>query len=109
MPLRIYDSNPRLKAVLDAIALGHFSPDEPDRYRGVVDALLWGGDHYKLLADYDMYVAAHERVDALYRDNALWVGRAIANVAGMGAFSSDRTIREYAEQIWHVEPQTGAR
>ena len=108
-PLRIYDSNPRLKAVLDAIAGGQFSPDEPDRYRGVVDALLWGGDHYKLLADYDAYVETQQRVDALYRDSASWIGRAIANVAGMGAFSSDRTIRQYAEQIWHVEPQTPAR
>jgi len=108
MPLRIYDSNPRLKAVLDAIGGGAFSPGEPERYRGVVDALL-GADPYKLLADYDAYIATQERVDALYRDSAAWVGRAIANVAGMGAFSADRTIREYAEQIWHVEPQTAAR
>ena len=107
-PHRIYDSNPRLKAVLDAIASGQFSPDEPDRYRGVVEALL-GADPYKLLADYDAYVAAQERVDALYRDHVSWVSRAIANVAGMGAFSSDRTIRQYAEQIWHVAPQTSAR
>ncbi len=102
-PHHIYQSNPRLKAVLDAIAGGHFSPDEPDRYRGLVDALLHS-DPYKLLADYDSYVAAQERVDALYRDSAAWVGCAIANVAGMGAFSSDRTIREYAQQVWRVQP-----
>ncbi len=83
---------------------GKFSPDEPDRYRGVVDALLWGGDHYKLLADHDAYVAAQARVDALYRDPAQWARHAIANVAGMGAFSSDRAIREYATQIWKVQP-----
>ncbi len=94
--MRIYESNPALKPVLDAIAGGQFSPDEPGRYRGVVDALLWGGDHYMLLADYDAYVAAQARVDALYRDGEAWVRRAIANVAGMGGFSSDRTIREYA-------------
>jgi starch phosphorylase len=108
-PQHIYQSNPRLKAVLDAIAGGHFSPEEPDRYRGVVDALLGGGDPYKLLADYDSYVAAQERVDALYRDSTQWVSRAIANVAGMGAFSSDRTIREYAQQVWHVGPLPSAR
>jgi starch phosphorylase len=103
-PLRIYENNAKLAAVLDAVATGRFSPDEPDRYRGVVDALLWGGDHYKLLADYDAYVAAQARVDALYRDPAQWARHAIVNVAGMGAFSSDRTIREYATQIWHVQP-----
>jgi starch phosphorylase len=94
-----------LKAVLDAIAGGAFSPDEPDRYRGVVDALLWGGDHYKLLADYDAYVTAQARVDALYRDGEAWVRRAIANVAGMGSLSSDRAIREYATKVWGLTPR----
>jgi len=105
-PLRIYEGNPKLAAVLDAIAAGRFSPGEPDRYRDLVDALLWRGDHYKLLADYDAYVAAQARVDALYRDPAQWARHAIANVAGMGAFSSDRAIREYAAQIWRVKPLT---
>ena len=101
-PLRIYESHAGLAAVLDAISSGHFSHDEPHRYRAVVDALLSGGDHYKLLADYDAYVAAHARADALYRDPMRWARRAIANVAGMGAFSSDRSIREYATRIWRV-------
>jgi starch phosphorylase len=76
------------------------------RYRGLVDSLLWGGDHYLLLADYESYVATQARVDALYRDPGAWAERAIANVAGMGAFSSDRTIRAYAEQIWAIAPET---
>jgi starch phosphorylase len=105
-PMRIYESNPALKAALDAIAGGQFSPSEPDRYRGVVDALLWGGDHYKLLADYDAYVAAQARVDALYRDGDAWVRCAIANVAGMGSLSSDRAIREYASRIWGIGPRS---
>jgi len=105
-PMRIYQSNPALKAVLDAISGGMFSPDEPGRFRGLVDSLLWGGDHYLLLADYDSYVATQLRVDALYRQPAQWAERAIANVAGMGAFSSDRTIGEYARQIWHIDPVT---
>jgi starch phosphorylase len=104
-PMRIYESNPPLKAVLDAISGGQFCPDEPGRYRGLIDALLWGGDHYKLLADYDAYVAAQLRVDALYRDDEAWVRCAIANVAGMGSLSSDRAIREYATQIWGIEPR----
>ncbi len=104
-PMRIYESNAPLKAVLDAISGGQFSPEEPDRYRGLVDALLWGGDHYKLLADYDAYVAAQLRVDALYRDGEAWVRCAIANVAGMGSLSSDRAIRQYATQIWGITPR----
>ena len=104
-PMRFYESIPALKAVLDAISGGAFSPDEPARYRGLVDSLLWGGDHYLLLADYESYVATQLRVDALYRDPGQWAERAIANVAGMGAFSSDRTIREYASRIWRVAPE----
>ena len=104
-PMRFYESIPALKAVLDAISGGAFSPDEPARYRGLVDSLLWGGDHYLLLADYESYVATQLRVDALYRDPGQWAERAIANVAGMGAFSSDRTIREYASRIWGVAPE----
>jgi len=104
-PMRHYEGQPELKAVLDAITGGQFSPEEPGRYRGLVDALLWGGDHYMLLADYASYVATQREVDALYRQPAAWCQRAIANVAGMGVFSSDRTIREYARQIWRIEPK----
>ena len=102
-PLRLYDSHPRIKAVLYAVAGGHFSPEEPGRYRALVDSLLWGGDHYMLLADFDSYVAAQARVDALYRDRAAWAKKAIANVAGMGFFSSDRTIAEYAREVWGIQ------
>ncbi len=103
-PMRWYEGNPQLKNVLDAIAHGSFSPDEPGRYRGLVDSLLWGGDHYLLLADFASYVETQLRVDALYRQSGEWATKAIANVAGMGAFSSDRTIREYAQQIWGIAP-----
>jgi len=103
-PLPYYEKQPQLKAVLDAIAMGQFSPDEPSRYRGQINALIWEGDHYMLLADYASYVATQLRVDALYRDQAQWCERTIANVAGMGMFSSDRTIGEYARDIWHVKP-----
>ena len=103
-PMRHYDTEPDLRAVLDAIAGDRFSPQEPGRYRALVDSLLWGGDHYMLLADFQSYLAAQARVDALYRTPKLWVSRAIANVAGMGPFSADRTIRAYASDIWHVAP-----
>jgi starch phosphorylase len=104
-PMRIYESHPALKAVLDAVGSGAFSPEEPGRYRALVDSLLWGGDHYLLLADFDNYIAAQGRVDALYRDPEAWARKAIANVAGMGFFSADRTIAEYANQVWAIAPK----
>jgi starch phosphorylase len=105
-PLRIYEENPRIKAVLDAVAGGHFSDEEPGRYRALVDSLLWGGDQYMLLADFDSYLAAQARVDALYRSPQAWAAKAIANVAGMGFFSSDRTIGEYAREVWGLTPKS---
>ena len=107
-PLSFRDGNPALKAVLDAVAMGQFSPDEPGRYGSLIDSLLGGGDHYLLLADYADYVATQARVDDLYRTPALWCERAIANVAGMGVFSSDRTIRAYAQEIWGMQSDAAA-
>jgi glycogen phosphorylase len=104
-PMRHYEGNARLRAVLDAIAGGSFSPDEPGRYRPLVDSLLWGGDHYLLLADFDSYLAAQDKVDALYRTPTAWRRKAVLNVAGMGPFSADRTIRDYARTIWGIEPR----
>jgi len=103
-PWEYYHGNAELRQVLDMIASGYFSPDEPDRFQSIVDALLCHGDHYLLLADYASYVACQERVDALYCRPEEWLQKSILNVAGMGKFSSDRTIRQYAEQIWHVGP-----
>jgi starch phosphorylase len=101
-PMRILESNPGLKAVLDAIAGGQFSPNDPGRYRGLVDALLWGGDHYMLLADYASYIETQAKVDALYAQPEAWARKAIINTANMGSFSSDRTIAQYAEEIWNI-------
>ena len=101
-PRDIYASNPELKQVLDQIAAGAFSPGEPARFLPIVQALLDHGDHYLLLADYAEYVATQERVDALYADADAWTTMAIRNVAAMGPFSSDRTISEYANNIWGV-------
>ncbi len=103
-PMEIYERDLNVRAVLDAIGGGAFSSDEPGRYRALIDSLLWGGDHYLLLADFQSYVAAQARVDALFREPDAWARMAILNVAGMGWFSSDRTIAEYASRVWHVEP-----
>ena len=101
-PMGLIGAQPALKAALDAVAGGSFSADEPARYAPLVDSLRYH-DHYRLLADFASYVQAQGAVDALYRDADAWARKAIANVAGMGPFSSDRTIREYAEAIWHVQ------
>jgi starch phosphorylase len=97
---RLYvEENAQLKRVLDAIARGDFSPGEPERYRWLIDALL-NRDTYMLMADFADYVATQGKVDALWKDGAAWTERAIRNIAAMGFFSSDRTIREYVEKIW---------
>ncbi|HTP05945.1 MAG TPA: glycogen/starch/alpha-glucan phosphorylase [Nitrospirota bacterium] len=101
-PWDIYNTTEELRQALDMIAGGYFSPDEPHRFKPIFDALTGCGDHFLLLADYVSYIACQERVDALYRDREEWSRRAILNVAGMGCFSSDRTIREYAENVWKV-------
>ncbi len=103
-PRAIYEGQPALKAALDAIRDGVFSRDEPGRFQPIYDALVNWGDHYLLLADYESYVEAQEQVDALYRNADEWSRRALLNVAGMGVFSSDRTIAEYANQIWRTRP-----
>ncbi len=69
-----------------------------------MDVLTTNGDYFLLLADYASYLACQERVDALYGDPDEWAQRAILNIAGMGRFSSDRAILEYAQNIWHVTP-----
>ncbi|NFV80239.1 glycogen/starch/alpha-glucan phosphorylase [Magnetospirillum aberrantis] len=95
------NANDELKRALDMIGSGYFSPDQTDRYRSLVEALT-NGDTYLLTADYPLYIAAQERVDALYRDPDEWTRKAILNVARMGKFSSDRTVAEYARDIWGV-------
>jgi len=102
-PRRCYESDFDLKYAIDRLGDGAFSPDEPGRYQDLVSGLL-GSDYYQLLADYADYVATQEKVDECYRDPMDWTRRAVLNVAGMGMFSSDRTIREYASEIWGVAP-----
>ncbi|GAB3740598.1 glycogen/starch/alpha-glucan phosphorylase [Silanimonas algicola] len=104
-PRWIAAQNTALKAVLDAIGNGAFSPGEPQRYRALVDGLL-NRDAYLLLADFADYVATQARVDALYRDPAAWNAAVLRNIAGMGFFSADRTVAEYAAKVWAVPGTT---
>ncbi|OQW93964.1 MAG: glycogen phosphorylase [Beggiatoa sp. IS2] len=103
-PLDYYHANPQLKRVIDMIGSDNFSADAPARFESIVNALTQGGDYFMLLADYADYIACQQRVETLYRDPEEWTRKAILNVANMGRFSSDRTIKEYAEEIWEIEP-----
>ena len=100
-PQQIYNDNPRVKNVLDLVGSGFFNPQEPQRYRDLIDSLIYN-DHYLLLADFDAYAACQELVGKTYQDVPAWTQMSIANTAKVGKFSSDRTIREYATQIWNV-------
>ncbi|MGD0282310.1 MAG: glycogen/starch/alpha-glucan phosphorylase [Dissulfurispiraceae bacterium] len=101
-PWDIYQSDAGLRKALDMIAGGYFSPDAPDRFRPIFDSLT-RTDSFMLLADYGSYIECQQQVDALYSDPEEWSRRAILNVASMGKFSSDRTIREYADRIWDIK------
>jgi starch phosphorylase len=95
------ENSPRLREVLDEIGSGVFSPDEPDRYRELVDVLTHH-DHFMVSADFDAYAAAQQQVAARWRDRAAWWRSSVLNTAHVGWFSSDRAIREYAADIWRV-------
>jgi starch phosphorylase len=94
-------ASPALAQVIEAMGSGAFSPDQPDRYRPLVDALLYH-DAFMVTADFDAYCAAQARLDGIWARPAAWWRMSICNTARMGWFSSDRTIREYAEDIWGV-------
>jgi glycogen phosphorylase len=98
-------ASPLLKAVLDTIGSGVFSPDEPQRYRELVD-LLTDHDYFLVTADFDAYVAAQMQVAEHWRDTGAWWRASVLNTARMGWFSSDRAIRDYADDIWNVASQT---
>lgn len=102
-PLDWYNGNTELKKVLDMVAAGAFSPAAPDLFQPIIDSLLKGGDYYMLLADFADYLAEQDEVGRIYLDRDEWLRRSVLNTAGVGKFSSDRTICEYARDIWGVK------
>ncbi len=102
-PLEIYHQNAELRQVIDQIAFGYFSKGDTDLFKSIVDTLLYH-DPFMLLADYQSYIEAQDRAEQTYRDPDRWSRMSILNVARCGFFSSDRTIRQYCEEIWRVEP-----
>jgi len=103
-PREVYEKDPEIRRALDLLRENFFSMVEPGLFDPIVRALLDFGDHYMLLADLRSFIEAQDRVDAAYRDQTSWTKKAILNVARSGKFSSDRTIREYATEIWGVTP-----
>ena len=103
-PSEVVAGNSELKAALDMIDSGHFSPGNLADGKPVVDRLLSDGEPYFVLADFADYVRAQETVDALYQQPDAWSRMAATNALNMGIFSSDRSVREYAERIWHIKP-----
>jgi starch phosphorylase len=99
-----YNHEPETRAALDLIFSDYFSRNEPGVFEPLRQTLLTGGDHYMHLADLTAYVQAQEKLSALYADPGAWARKAILNVASSGKFSSDRTISQYASDIWKVEP-----
>ncbi len=99
-----YHNEPEARAALDLISTDYFSRYEPGVFAPIHQALLAQGDHYMHLADLKSYLDADRRLTGLYADRAAWAKKAILNVAGSGKFSSDRTIAQYAGEIWNAEP-----
>ncbi|HOS05688.1 MAG TPA: glycogen/starch/alpha-glucan phosphorylase [Syntrophorhabdaceae bacterium] len=102
-PRQVYEENKELKQAIDQIAGGYFSPDIRNLFQPIVSSIL-DYDKYFVLADYASYIECQERVDKAYRNKDQWIKMSILNVARSGKFSSDRSIREYAENIWSILP-----
>jgi starch phosphorylase len=100
-PRAVIEASPELSQALSAISSGVFSPDDPGRYAELI-AGLYDHDWFLVAGDFDAYAATQRAVDAVWRDSPAWHAKAIHNVARMGWFSSDRTIRQYAKEIWNV-------
>lgn len=102
-PRYYYNSNPELKLAIDMIANGFFSGSQPQLFKPITDSLL-DYDYYMLLADFASYVKCQEEVSEVYKDREKWTKMSILNAANMGKFSSDRTIKEYADEVWNIKP-----
>ncbi|RDE81558.1 glycogen/starch/alpha-glucan phosphorylase [Haemophilus parainfluenzae] len=102
-PFDYYQNDEQLREVIDQIIRGDFSPEEPNRYHSLIQGLQYH-DYYQSFADFCSYVEAQKAVDKKYKDRDVWIASTIQNMVNMGFFSSDRTILEYAKNIWKIEP-----
>jgi len=102
-PWDYYNNDEDLKITLDMVRLNHFIPGEPNLFLPIWDSLMAHGDRYFVLADFRAFIQAQEKVRLLYQDQEQWTRCSVLNTANMGKFSSDRAVREYARNIWHIE------
>jgi starch phosphorylase len=102
-PYEVYMDNIELKETIDLIQSGIFSNGDTNLFKPLIDSLL-GQDPYLVLKDFQSYADCQQRVSEAYRDKIHWTKMSILNVARMGKFSSDRSIREYCDKIWHIQP-----
>jgi starch phosphorylase len=103
-PYEIAEGNPELKRVIELVETGHFSPDNLASSKSIADLLLSDGEHFLVLADFESYALAQDQVDTLYRNQDDWSRKAMINSLSMGTFSSDRSVRDYADNIWNIKP-----
>jgi len=108
-PRELYERSPVIQRIVDVLDGALFSPEEPGQFRWIKQTLLEGGDPFFLLADIESYIVTQESASRLFLDADAWTRKAILNVARMGKFSSDRTIRQYAAEIWGLAPQGASR
>ncbi|NLQ17436.1 glycogen/starch/alpha-glucan phosphorylase [Marinomonas sp. M1K-6] len=101
-PYQYYQQDEELKGALDWLCSGHFTPNDPHAFDDIRHSLLAGGDPYKVMADYRAYMDCQQQVSDAYQDKTRWARMAVLNTARMGKFSSDRTIQEYADEIWQL-------
>ncbi|MFH0845521.1 MAG: glycogen/starch/alpha-glucan phosphorylase, partial [Pseudomonadota bacterium] len=103
-PQVYYDAEPELRAAIELIASGFFSPGQPDLFKPILENLFRYNEPFMVLADYRAYIDCHDRVSTAYLDTEDWTRRSILNTAHMGKFSSDRAVMEYAREVWDVKP-----
>ena len=103
-PWDVYHANPAVRRVLDAIKNNFFNLDQPGLYQPIWDTLLTHGDRYLVLAEFDSYVECQAQISDVFEDKIRWAKMAILNIANAGKFSTDRTIAEYAQDIWNIHP-----
>jgi len=103
-PYAFYDANPKIKRVLEAMLSEAVEQGDYNVFRPIYDDLLSGGDRFMLLLDFEAYLDAQAKADELYKDQQKWAEMCVMNIANSGIFSSDRTIDQYAKEIWNIEP-----